>query len=300
MSHYNQPFVKRKFIEFIVWPIQGLILFFLVGLMRLLPVWMTSALFGRLATLIGPHSQYHKRAKAHLGHAMPALSDKEKDDILRGMWAHLGRLAGEYPHIHLMGTDTYMTIHGLDKLEAETGGGFLVGAHLGNWELNLMLTAMLGRHYGAVYRKLNNPFSNWVLDMRHKRGNPDTFAKGQGAARGMMQTLRKNGFIHIIADQKYREGIKAPFFGHPADTPVGHIKIALKHKVPIFYIHVIRRHNCHYDAYISDAQYLYTDGKVTDELLLQHATQMNDTLAHLISKHPEQWLWPHRRWGKSL
>ena len=300
MSHYGQPFMKRKIIEWLFWPLQGIVVLIAVTVMRLLPVTVTSFAFGKLLGIIGPFSTAHKRAKKHIAFAMPHLSLSEQDDILAKMWNHLGRLAGEYPHIHKMGDERFLTFHGLHHLEQATKGGFVIGGHIGNWELHLMVPAMLGQRYGAIYRPLNNPFSNWVLDMRAKRGSGDLYAKGQDAARGMLTTLKQKGCVYLFTDQKYREGIEAPFLGHAAATPIGHIKIALKRKTPIFYMRIIRRKGCHYDVYITEPHYIYTDGKVTDELIAQHAKQMNDVLSSYITETPHQWLWPHRRWGKDI
>ena len=33
------------------------------------------------------------------------------------MWAHIGRLAGEFPHIHKMGNESFLTIHGREHIE---------------------------------------------------------------------------------------------------------------------------------------------------------------------------------------
>ena len=300
MSHYNTPIVLRKVIEFVVWPIQGVLVLLLVSLIRLLPVEMTSALFGKLLSVLGPRLAHHKRALRHLRYALPERSEADYQEILAKMWSHFGRLAGEYPHIHKMGTDRYLSFHGLHHLEAATKGGFVIGGHLGNWELSTMVAAMQQRHYGVIYRPLNNPYANWALDMRRKRGHVDLYAKGQDAARGMLKTLKQNGLVFLYTDQKYREGLMVPFLGHEAATPIGHIKIALKQNVPIFYMRVIRSHGCHYDVHIEPPIYLYEDGKVDEAKIAAHAAEMNDKLSDYIRQTPEQWLWPHRRWGKKI
>lgn len=300
MSHYGQPLIKRKLIEFVLWPLQGLLVLVLVSFMRLLPVAFTSALFGKIISWVGPLTTAHKRARRHLGFAMPELDKAAQDEIIADMWAHFGRLAGEYPHLHKMGSSKYLTLHGAHHLESAKEGGFVIGGHIGNWELHLVVSAMLGQRFGAIYRPLNNPFSNWVLDMRAKRGKGDLYAKGQDAARGMLRTLKNKGMVYLFTDQKYREGVPAPFLGHPAATPIGHIKIALKQKTPIYYMRIIRRKGCHYDVHISAPHYIHTDGKVTDALVAQYAEEMNDVLSDYIRQTPHQWLWPHRRWGKDI
>ena len=115
----------------------------IVGLIRLFPVRMTSAFFGKLIALIGPLTPHHKRARTHLRYTFDYLTDTQEAEILSDMWAHFGRLAGEYPHIHKMGSSKYLTFHGLHHLENANEGGFVIGGHIGNWELHLMVSAML-------------------------------------------------------------------------------------------------------------------------------------------------------------
>ena len=115
--------------------------------------------------------------------------------------------------------------------------------------MNMMVAAMLSRHYGLVYRPLNNPLTNWILDMRHLRGQADTYAKGQDAAKRIMNTLKKQGLVFLFVDQKYRQALWLTFLGHPAATPIGHVRIALKKKVPIIFMRCLRREGCHYDVY---------------------------------------------------
>ena len=300
MSHYKRPLIIRKLIEFTIWPIEALLVGLLVGIMRLLPVRWTSSLFGWLVAKIGPKTKYHKRCLAHINYAMPELDPKRKEAIITDMWAHIGRLAGEFPHIHKMGNESFLTIHGREHIEAVDDGAIILGAHIGNWEMNMMVAAMSSRHYGLVYRPLNNPLTNWILDMRHLRGQADTYAKGQDAARGIMNTLKKQGLVFLFVDQKYRQGIMADFLGHPAATPIGHVRIALKKKVPIIFMRCLRREGCHYDVYIEEPIYLYTDGKITDDAVQKSAHMINDKLSHWIKETPSQWLWPHRRWGKDV
>lgn len=298
MSHYKRPLIIRKFIEFTIWPIEALFVGIIVVFMRLLPIRVTSSVFGWLFAKIGPKTKYHQRCLSHIALAMPELDSADHEAIIKDMWAHLGRLAGEYPHIHKMGSSAFLTLHGAENLDKAGDGAIILGGHLGNWEMNMMVAAMLSRHYGLVYRPLNNPLTNWLLDMRHLRGEADTYAKGQDAARGIMNTLKKKGLVFLFVDQKYRQGIMADFMGHPASTPIGHVRIALKKKVPLIFMRCLRREGCHYDVYIEEPLYIYTDGKVTNEAVQQSAQMINDKLSAWIRQTPAQWLWPHRRWGK--
>ena len=66
---------------------------------RALPVDAASGIGGSLARWIGPALGISKRARLNLAAAMPELSAADIDNIIRGMWDNLGRIAAEYPHL---------------------------------------------------------------------------------------------------------------------------------------------------------------------------------------------------------
>ena len=102
----------------------------------------------------------------------------------------------------------------------------------------------------------------------------------------------------MIVDQQLREGEIVPFFGHPATTSVSYIKIARKLGKPIFMARGMRISGHKLSVSISDP--LLLPAGDDNETTLEIAKQINQTFEDWISTTPEQWLWPHRRWGKSV
>ncbi|MGC6537576.1 MAG: lysophospholipid acyltransferase family protein [Candidatus Puniceispirillaceae bacterium] len=300
MSHHKKPFIIRKFVEFIIWPIEGVIVTILVGMIRLLPVRITSAICGHLLSFIGPMTSFHKRSLHHIALALPTYSEVEKRQIVSDMWMHIGRVIGEYPHIHKMADERFITYHGLEYLPDTPTGCLIIGAHLGNWEMNVLYSMRRDEPYGVIYRPLNNPIANWVLNMRHKRGAVQSFIKGDDAGKGMIRTIKDKNYFYLLVDQKYRQGIDVPFLGHPGKTATGHIKLALKYNIPIFFMHAIRSTGCHFDCYIEPCPIFDDDGKGSDEAIQKNAKIINDKLSEIIRRYPGQYLWPHRRWGKDI
>jgi len=105
--------------------------------------------------------------------------------------------------------------------------------------------------------------------------------------------MKKDGLVFILADQQLREGISVSFFGKPANTSIAHIKIAQKLKKPIILAQTIRLKNCNH--LIKIRKIIIT--KDTSEVS-KIATLINSNFEKWIIENPEQWLWPHRRWGK--
>ena len=108
------------------------------------------------------------------------------------MWNNLGRMLGEYPHIGRLASTNRVEFVGLDHLQALRGGGFLIGAHIGNWEVGPLAALSVGKKVAAIYRPLNNPLLASLLERRQKHYGGDIYRKGREAALGMVTAIRKN------------------------------------------------------------------------------------------------------------
>ena len=58
-----------------------------------------SRLGGFLGRTLGPRLPVSKRARDNLRRAFPDKDGTEIEDIVRGLWDNLGRVAAEYPHL---------------------------------------------------------------------------------------------------------------------------------------------------------------------------------------------------------
>lgn len=281
-----------------IWPIEAAVVLLLFGLARLLPLPVASALFGGLFGLVGPLTPWHGRAARNLGLAMPDLSSAEQGRILAGMWRNFGRVIGEFPHVHRMLKLGRIEFDGLENLRNLKSGAILVGAHIGNWELGPYAALCEGHKVAAIYRPLNNPLLSGVLERRQANYGGDIYRKGREAALGMVSTLRKGQVMCLLVDQQLREGMAVPFFGHPAQTSISHVKLAIKKRVPLMYMRTRRLSGSRFRVSISAPIELpETDN---DSAVLAVAAQINGQLEDWIRETPEQWFWPHRRWGKSV
>ena len=138
-----------------IWPLEAGLVLALYGIARVLPLPVASAVMGMLFALVGPMTPWHGRARRNLNLAMPELDAAEQRRVLAGMWRNFGRVIGEFPHVHRMVGLGRIAFEGQSNLEGLENGAFLIGAHIGNWELGPYAAIGVGHKVAAIYRPLN-------------------------------------------------------------------------------------------------------------------------------------------------
>jgi len=288
----------RNFRKVFIWPLEAAIVVLIFGAARLLPLPVASAAMGGLFAAIGPLTPWQGRAARNIKLAMPEMTDAERRHVLAGMWQNLGRVIGEFPHVHRMVGLGQIEFDGLENLRGLDGGAILVGAHIGNWELGPYAALQEGHKVAAIYRPLNNQLLAWLLARRQANYGGDIYRKGREAALGMVSTLRKGQVMCLLVDQQLREGMAVPFFGHPAQTSISHVKLAIKKQVPLIYMRTRRLNGSRFRVSISPP--ITLPNQDDDGSVLAVASEINHTIEGWIRETPEQWFWPHRRWGKHI
>lgn len=288
----------RTIRKIFIWPLEAGLVVLIFGAARLLPLPVASSTMGGLFAMIGPLTPWQGRAARNIKLAMPDMTDAERRRVLAGMWQNLGRVVGEFPHVHRMVGLGRIEFEGLENLRGLDGGAILVGAHIGNWELGPYAALQEGHKVAAIYRPLNNQLLAWLLARRQANYGGDIYRKGREAALGMVSTLRKGQVMCLLVDQQLREGMAVPFFGHPAQTSISHVKLAIKKQVPLIYMRTRRLSGSRFRVWISPPITLPDEDH--DVPVLAVASEINFTIEGWIRETPEQWFWPHRRWGKDI
>src|SRR5580658_5870772 len=163
------------------------------------------------------------------------LSEEQAHRLALDTWKNIGR--NLFQVVHWTGwtreaiTAQVARANGLEnaqKAVARGRGGFVVTAHLGNWEL---LGGYLGQKYrgSALAQKLYDPRFDEIVNRfrREKLGATRMIMRGR-ALKGMLEALRDNQLILVLCDQDVRQdaGVFVPFFGKPAWTQSGVARIA--------------------------------------------------------------------------
>ncbi len=138
------------------------------------------------------------------------------------MWDNLGRVAGEYAHLHRIWER--VSLQGEELIPGIRDSGkpaIFFGAHLANWEL----CAVGAKDQRVLMVKLSSTASRTtpasIAGCSHATLLPASTAhiqKGAAGAREMLAVLKRNGVLGILMDQKLNEGMAIPFFGRDAMT----------------------------------------------------------------------------------
>ncbi len=260
-----------------------------------LPARTASDIGGMIGGMIGPRLAASRKAHRNLTRALP---DVPKDDTIKGMWTHLGRVIAEYPHLEILSREVEVIggEHLKEALNSENGAIFF-GAHLGNWELNAaVVLTQFGVAPNLTYRTPNNPFvDKMLMEARAINGQISGFPKSAAGGKGLMKALKAGECAGILIDQKYNEGVSVPFFGMEAMTNPVFVQLAQKYNCALVPIRNERVEGTQFRLNIYDRLAVFNkDGspRVVEDVI----KEAHGLLEGWIRERPEQWLWLHRRW----
>ncbi|MFT5001681.1 MAG: KDO2-lipid IV(A) lauroyltransferase [Paracoccaceae bacterium] len=167
----------------------------------------------------------------------------------------------------------------------------LVSGHFGNYQTLRVLLSDLGHDTAAIYRPMNNAFTNTrYINNMNKIAGPN-FPRGLAGTKGLLTHLRKGGAIALLNDQQAHEGAELSFMGHPAQTMLSAAEFALKYKAQMFPYYGIRQENrVDFDVIVEPA-IAHSDATAMTQTL-------NDSLEKQVIAHPGQWFWMHKRWKR--
>ena len=270
---------------------------------RLIPLAVRKAIFISVFKLF-----YHLSPKSrlivlhNLRRSFPEKDTNEIIKIAKGVYRHFAMVAAEFfnlPYINKENIHKWVEVEGLENAQAALAkgkGALSIVAHFGNWELLTIAIPMQIRPMYIVYRPLDNPvIDNMVEYVRTMQGN-ELIPKG-GSGKRIMELLKENQIIGILSDQNVAayEGVFVDFFGRPACTGVGLAVMAMRSDAPVVPVFMARQKSGKYKLIIKPAiEAVCTDNYEAD---LQVNTQrFTKIVEEIVREYPEQWFWFHQRW----
>ncbi len=262
---------------------------------------------GFLFRVIGPKTKLNLRAEINLNYIWPEKSKIEKKEIFLNMWENLGKNFAEFAFLHnydpLKCKNT--KIHGFNyakslvlKGKKNNKGIIFFSAHFGNWEIGPYIINKLNTELMGIYRKSNNLYLDKFIQ-KYRNQNTVYVPKGDLGAKKSFLWLRKGKALALLMDQKLNEGVNVEFLGKPARTATAIAELAVRMNLDIVPIKLLRINNGHQIFFFNKISYENNKLKKNQKVSLI-LKEINNHLSSWIKENPEQWLWIHRRWDKSL
>jgi len=272
---------------------------------RVLPssfAWWFGGLLGW--TFGGLHWRDQNDARTHLRRAWPDRDAAWIERITRNNFRHHGRMAlwslANFHHPP-QAIQRGIVVEGADNLRAairasrRSEGTVIFSGHFGNWEL-------LGRAHAAmaplamIGKRMRNPdLDALLIQLRLAMPNAQIIYQDQGVMPAL-RALREGRLLSALADQDVKRLTMAhvPWFGIPAATPIGPAQLARISGCalqPVFCYRKGGRWVVHWGPRRLCAR--TADREADATALMAWVTAYFE---QLVRRHPEQWVWWHRRW----
>ncbi len=246
----------------------------------------------------GPIFRSNNKILENLNNSNIGDSNEERQKIIKNMWGNYGRILSEYIYIKEFrknNLNQFIEIEGLEylnEIKKNNKQVIFVSGHFNNFELMAMEIEKAGINLAAVYRPLNNPFLNIVMEnIRKKYICRTQIKKGKTGTRDLLKFFKNNYSIALMIDQRVSEGISVNFFNREAKTTTIPAQFIKKYGCEVVPVYIERKENFNFKLYIKKP--VQFDNRFTIEDI---TLKLNEILEKMILKNPDQWIWSHDRW----
>ena len=277
----------------------------LIAVVRIMPDSLVHTSGSLLGTAFYMIDRAHRRiAERNLAAAFPARTDGERRAIAREAFKHFGRLLFELLKFSTLSPEAMLARSEFDGEEraqlayAQGKGVLFFTGHFGFWELHAIAHAVRLEPIGVLARALDNTRLNGLLErIRQHTGNSVIYR--QGTIRRVMRILHAGQGVALLIDQHIQgpDAVQVDFFQRPAATTSALAALALRTGapvVPVFALpHGPGRYRMIYEHPVEPPR------ADSEQAIHEFTQRCTDVLEMYVRRHPELWLWMHRRWRES-
>jgi KDO2-lipid IV(A) lauroyltransferase len=281
--------------------VEYLLVRFATALVRLMPASLVGQIGGAVGLAVYVLDGAHRRvAHGNVLAAFPARSEAERRRIVRGAFAHFGRLLFELLKFSTLSPEAMLArveFEGEERVRAAHGRGkgvLFVTGHFGFWELQAMVHALKLQPMAVLARPLDNQALNRLLEeVRTRTGNSVIYR--QGALRRALRTLHDGHGVGILIDQHIlsRDAVEVDFFNRPAATTSAVAALALRTGAPVVPLFALPLGGGRYRMVY---EHPVEPPPASPTAVREFTQRCTDVLEMYVRRHPELWLWMHRRW----
>jgi KDO2-lipid IV(A) lauroyltransferase len=269
---------------------------------RPLPMSLVRSLGEGLGLMFYVVDRVHRRiALANLEAAFPARTTEERRIIAKSMFKHFGRLLLELLKYASLSNERKLALvewEGVERVQlayAQGKGILFCTGHFGFWEQQALAHALKLQPMAVMARPLDNPKLHDLLErIRTSNGNPVLYRRG--AVRKALRLISEGRGVGMLIDQHMTspDAIYVDFFGRPAATTSMLAALAIRTGapvIPLFAFPLPRgRYRMIYEHPVEPPRQDSPDN------VREFTQRCTDVLEMHVRRHPELWLWMHRRW----
>lgn len=244
------------------------------------------------------HLTRHRRhvTDVNLALCFPKLSRAERHALARTSFAHTGVSLAEMilawlnPDRDVTARFTVSGVEHLQRAQAAGRGVVLLAGHFSCLDIVSQAVAA-ATDIDVIYRENKNPVFEWLQVRGRRRYFHGVIERDD--TRQILRRLKAGRTIWYAADQDYgrKHSVFAPFFGVPAASITATARLARFNDSPV----VLMTQYRDLDTLTWEVAFhpALTDYPSGDEIA--DATRINAVIETAVRRHPEQYLWAHRR-----
>tara|TARA_B100000035_G_scaffold305047_1_gene305438 strand:+ start:18 stop:878 length:861 start_codon:yes stop_codon:yes gene_type:complete len=251
-----------------------------------------------LGKILGPLFRSNSKILKNLQNSNIGNSEEDRNNIIKNMWGNYGRILSEYVYLKQFRRNKlkkYIEIEGLNFLEEIKNNNervVFVSGHFNNFELMAMEIDKIGINLCAIYRPLNNPFLNIIMEkIRRNFICKNQIKKGKSGTRDLLNFFRENFSVALMIDQRVSEGESINLFKRMAKTTTIPAQLVKKYNCRVVPVYIERFKNFNFKLTFNKPIKFENNLSIEDI-----SSELNSLLEKMILKNPDQWIWSHDRW----
>ena len=195
--------------------------------------------------------------------------------------------------------ESRLELRGREHVEAARAAGkgvLVLIAHFGNYALlALQVPRLFGYPLAVIAKPLKNQTMNGLWWELLRKAGVNGIAS-HNAYRASVRALKDNGLIGFMLDQNRPagQGVFVDFFGRPASTTPGLAVMSAHTGAPVLPVFIRRLPDGRQVVDVAPALPPPPDRR--PETIRAFTAGCTQIIEDEIRRHPEQWLWWHKRW----
>jgi KDO2-lipid IV(A) lauroyltransferase len=234
------------------------------------------------------------------------LSEDEIRRLAQAYYAHYARFPIEFVRLPLMSAQRRKAWIRLENTEspirahAQGKGLLLLTGHFGNFEVATVAGIAQFPEYRGKFHFVRRPLKprllNSFVTWRFRRAGFGTLPK-RGSLDTILELLAGGAAVVYVFDQHAGKevGVTVDFFGHPAGTFKSVALLALTTGAPVIPACSWREPDGSHVLRFEDPLPLI-ECEDPGEAVRLNTRAYNVAIERMLLRHPEQWIWMHRRW----